>query len=74
MSVWYSQWMSRQYTDKEFSHWWSSSVTAFDPGDWMQDLLRMSAQIEMRNKARLYAHMDERTREASTNIRLPDDV
>ena len=57
-----------------FSYWEMDSVNAFDPGDWMQELLRMSAQIEMRNEAKVKAYLDQRTREASANIRLPDDT
>ena len=58
----------------DFSHWKMNSVNAFDPVDWMQELLRMSAQIEMRNKAKSNAYLDQRMREASANIRLPDDT
>ena len=56
------------------SYWRGYSVEAFDPGDWMQELLTISAQIEMRNKAKLKAYLDERVLEASANINLPEET
>ena len=53
-------------------HWEGISVKAFDPGDWMQELLRISAQIVMRREAEYEADRNQRTRETSANIRLPD--
>ena len=55
-------------------HWESSFVKAFTPGDWMRKLMEISAQIEVRNRDRLHGDFDQKIREASANIRLPDEV
>ena len=63
-----------QDLSSNFSYWTMSSVKVFVPGDWMKELLRIAAQIEIRNDVKRKAYIDRRTREASANIRLPDDV
>ena len=63
-----------QDISNEFPHWKMGSVKAFDPGNWMQELLLMSAQIEMRNEVKRKAYIDQKTREASAKICLPDGM
>ena len=51
----------------------SSTVTALVPGDWMQDLLRISAKIESHTQ-RKRSSMDNDVLEAGARINLPDDL
>lgn len=57
----------------EFAYWKSSSVKSFRAGDWMQELLTISAQIEMRDQTARYAATDQKIRKAGANIHLESD-
>lgn len=57
----------------EFAYWKSSSVKSFRAGDWMQELLTISAQIEARNRTKRCAATDSLIRKAGANIHLEND-
>lgn len=58
----------------EFSHWRSGLVKALYPGNWMQELLDISAQIEIRNRERLNGVYNQKIREAGAKIDIPNDI
>lgn len=57
--------------EHEYSNWEADDVMAFKPGPWMQDLLKISAEIEQRHSRRLQKFNEDRIREAGANIELP---
>ena len=59
------------------SYWGCSKVTALDPGDWMQVLLRISAKIDSHKqlqRERSKLELDNDVLEAASRINLPDDM
>ncbi len=56
-----------------FGNWRCWRVTALDPGDWMQVLLRISAKIDSHEQCER-STFDNNVLEAGSRINLPDDL